>query len=68
MPVLRESLKGESPPFRFARSFQRHVGLKLSHIAIVAAALAAMYLATESYSGDAGYASPGRSDTSEPRR
>ena len=56
MPVLRESFKGEFRAFRFARSFERLVGLKLSHVCIVAVLLAAMYVATENYSGDSGYA------------
>jgi len=68
MPVLRESIKGDIRPGRFARRFERHVGLKLSHIVIVAALLAAMYLATENYSRDAGYGARTGSALTEPRR
>lgn len=58
MPVLKEHLRMDSPPARFARRFERLVGLKLSHVCIVAALLAAMYIATESYSSESGYVAP----------
>jgi hypothetical protein len=58
MQVLRQSIREDFSPARFARSFERHVGLKLSHVCIVAALLAAMYVATKSYSTDSGYQSP----------
>ena len=73
MPVLRESFKGEVRPLRFVRQFERAVGLKFSHVCIVAAALAAMYVATESYSNDtgysprSGYAPPSNSAATQPR-
>jgi hypothetical protein len=58
MQVLRQSIRGDFAPARFARSFRRHVGLRLSHVLIVAALLAAMYVATERYSSENGYQAP----------
>lgn len=58
MPVLKQTLRTELPPARFARRFQQLVGLKFSHVCIVAILLAAMYVATESYSGESGYVAP----------
>jgi len=67
MSVLRESFKGERP-FRFARNFERHVGLKLSHIVLVVALLVAMYLATENYSSDDGYGARQGATPAQPER
>ena len=58
MQVLRHPGSKHFTAARFARSFRRHVGLKLSHVLLVAALLAATYLATESYSQEAGYLMP----------
>ena len=58
MQVLRHPGSRDFSAARFARSFRRHVGLKLSHVLIVAALLAAMYLATQSYSQETGYLLP----------
>ena len=55
MPVLKEHQNMDFEPARFARRFRQLVGLRLSHVCIVAILLAAMYVATESYSGEAGY-------------
>ena len=55
MPVLKEHLRADFRPARLARRFRQMVGLRLSHVCLVAIALAAMYVATESYSGESGY-------------
>lgn len=55
MRVLKEHPRMEFEPARFARRFRQLVGLRLSHVCIVAIVLAAMYIATESYSSEAGY-------------
>ncbi len=56
MPVLKEHQRMDFEPARFARRFRQLVGLRHSHVCIVARLLAAMYVATESYSNEAGYA------------
>mgnify|MGYP001549574608 CR=1 FL=1 len=58
MPVLKETQRVDFQPARFARRFRQLVGLRLSHVCIVALLLAAMYVATESYSSEAGYYEP----------
>lgn len=55
MPVAREHPRLDIQPARFARRFRQLVGLRLSHVCIAAIVLAAMYVATESYSSEAGY-------------
>jgi hypothetical protein len=55
MRVLKEHPGMDFEPARFARRFRQLVGLRLSHVCLVAILLAAMYVATESYSGEAGY-------------
>jgi hypothetical protein len=65
MQVLRQTVRDDFPPARFARSFQRHVGLKLSHVLIVAALLGAMYVATQRYSSENGYQSQGERSSVE---
>ena len=55
MPVLKQQLRTELPPARFARRFRQFVGLRLSHVCLVALLFAAMYVATESYSNESGY-------------
>ena len=54
MPVLKEQFNAGLGPTRFARRFRQLVGLRFSHVCIVAVLLAAMYVATESYSSEAG--------------
>jgi len=58
MQVLRQTVREDFAPARFARSFRRHVGLRLSHVLIVAALFAAMYFATQRYSDENGYEAP----------
>ena len=58
MQVLRQTIREDFAPVRFARGFRRHVGLRLSHVLIAAALLAAMYFATERYSDEDGYRPP----------
>jgi hypothetical protein len=58
MPVLKENLTADFTPARFARRFRQLVGLRFSHVCVVALLLAAMYVATESYSSEAGYPVP----------
>ncbi|MGD8323572.1 MAG: hypothetical protein PVF50_04325 [Gammaproteobacteria bacterium] len=58
MPVLKQNLRTEFPPARFARRFRQFVGLRLSHVLVVALLLAAMYVATKSYSHEYGYVAP----------
>jgi len=55
MRVLKENISVEFLPARFSRRFEQLIGLKLSHVCVVAIMLAAMYIATESYSGETGY-------------
>lgn len=67
MPVLKQNISVEFPPARFARRFRQFVGLRLSHVCIVAILLAAMYVATESYSGEAGNRGPVQAETESDR-
>ena len=55
MRVLKQPLTVDFLPTRIARRFEQLVGLKLSHVCVVAALLAAMYFATEVYSSETGY-------------
>jgi hypothetical protein len=55
MPALKQHATADFSPARFARRFRQLVGLRFSHVCIAALLLAAMYLATESYSGETGY-------------
>lgn len=57
MRVLKQNLI-DCQPLRFARRFEQLVGLKLSHVCVVVVLLAAMYVATESYSTESGYFRP----------
>jgi hypothetical protein len=58
MRVLKETQRVDFQPARFARRFRQLVGLRFSHVCIAALLLAAMYVATESYSSEAGYSQP----------